>query len=49
LFFCHFLGFALLSAAFNAVSGWGPAFLQRQFQADAPTAGLGLGIAVLVT
>ncbi|MEN9526718.1 MAG: hypothetical protein RLY56_669 [Pseudomonadota bacterium] len=48
LFFCHFLGFALLSAAFNAVSGWGPAFLQRQFQADAPTAGLGLGVAVLV-
>ena len=48
LFVCHFLGFALLSAAFNAVAGWGPAFLQRQHGVDASTAGLGLGVAVLV-
>ena len=48
LFICHFLGFALLSAAFNAVAGWGPAFLQRQHGIDASTAGLGLGVAVLI-
>jgi MFS family permease len=47
-FACHFLGFALLTAAFNAAAAWAPALLHRRFGIGAGEAGLGLGIAVLV-
>jgi MFS family permease len=44
----HFLGFALLALAFNAIVIWSPAFLGRVFQVPPSEAGYALGLIIIV-
>lgn len=44
---CHFMGFALLSAAFNVTTSWAPTYFVRQHGLAAGEAGTWLGLEIL--
>lgn len=44
---CHFVGFALLSAAFNVATSWAPTYFVRQHGLAAGDAGTWLGLEIL--